>query len=123
MDGVEFTGTGFCVGDNVAFTCTVSSIAHQWRGPSFSASIIPSTLVPFMEGLDGRFRFTHVESQTSVIITSLSLVVYFGFDGATLTCSDGLEVVDETQTSTATVLGEVYTYSLYCMSTAKIIIV
>ncbi len=123
MDGVEFNGTGFCVGDNVTFTCTVSSLVHLWTGPSLSVSISPGTVVPFMGGPDGRFILTRVGNQTSVIITSLSLVVYSGFDATKLTCADGLLVVEETQTSTATVLGEVYTYSMSCMLTGNIIIV
>ena len=123
MDGVEFTGTGFCVGDNLTFTCTVSSLGHQWRGPSLSLTINPGSIVPYMDGPDGRFILTRVGSQRSRIITSLSLIVYFGFDGATLTCADSLLVVEETQTSTASVLGEVYTYSMSCMSTLNVIVV
>ena len=123
MDGVVFSGTGFCVGDNVTFTCTLPSFAHQWIGPGFSETITPVTDVPFMRGTDNRLIFTRLGIHPNRIITSLSLVVYSGFDGATLTCSDGFQMNIETQTATATVFGEVYTYSLSCMSTVKVIIV
>ena len=107
MDGVEFTGTGFCVGDNVTFSCTLPSFGHQWRGPGFTVTITPASVVPFMRGTDDRLIFTRLARLPNAIITSLSLIVYSGFDGATLTCSDALQINIETQTSSATVLGEI----------------
>ena len=110
VDGVEFTGTVFCVGDNVTFTCTVPSVAHQWSGPDdLSVLIGPLSEVPLIRGTDDRFIWTRVGNQTSGLMTSLSLIVYSGFPGATLTCSDTIQMNSETQTATATVLGEVYT--------------
>ena len=107
MDGVKFTGTEFCVGDNVTFTCTLPSLGHQWRGPGFSVIIVPASDVPFRSRTDDRLIFTRLGILPNGIITSLSLIVYSMFGGATLTCSDGIQVNTETQTSTATVLGEI----------------
>ena len=109
MDGANFNGTEFCIGDNVTFTCTLPVFAHQWRGPLLSESITPGTDVPFMSRSDDRLILTRLRRLPNRIITSLSLIVYSEFDGATYICSDSLTIITETQTATATVLGEVYT--------------
>ena len=106
MDGVEFTGTGFCVGDNVTFICDILSIAHQWNGPGFSTiliAIVSSEVV----GPDNRFTLAVVNSSASRIITSLSVKVYSGFNGSNITCSDYLSLSSNIQTATVTVLGKI----------------
>ena len=77
MEGANFTGTGFCVGDNVTFTCTLPSFAHQWHVLGLSVIVTPGIGVPFMSGTNGRFVFTRLGSLPNGIITSLSLDCVF----------------------------------------------
>ena len=106
MDGVNFSGTGFCVGDNVTFTCTVPINTHHWSGPGLSETVGAATVVPFLSGTDNQFILTRVDFQQSIISTSLSLTVYSGFDGVTLVCADGGGGNGDPQNFTATVLGK-----------------
>ena len=116
MDGVEFTGTEFCVGDNVTFICNLPLASHQWIGPqvnSIFSRVSPTELV----GPGGNYTVSLVQPlPNATVITSLSLIAYSGFDGVTLTCRDGLALVDGTQTSTASVLGKINTLTC-CMQT------
>ena len=36
VDGMEFTGTEYCVGENVTFICSLPFVSHQWFGPKFN---------------------------------------------------------------------------------------
>ena len=112
MDGVEFTGTGFCVGDNVTFVCEILSNSHLWTvdGPqlSISRAITESTMV----GPGNRFTLAVARPlPNDSIISTLSVTAYTGFDGVSLTCADGNAVITETLTSTASLLGKSRSHS------------
>ena len=114
MDGVEFTGTEFCVGDNVMFICNLPFGSHQWFGPEF-VIILNRLSSADMVGPDDRYTLALVPPlPNTTVITSLSLIAYSGFDGVTLTCRDGVGVEADTQTSTASVLGKINTLTC-CM--------
>ena len=106
MDGVKFTGTGFCVGDNVTFVCDVQSNAHQWNGPEIDRALAAIT-GPQNVGPDEMFTLAVVNFSASGLISSLSVKVYSGFNGANITCSDGRILSTNIQTATATVLGKI----------------
>ena len=106
MDGVEFTWTGFCVGDNVTFTCTLPLIAHQWNGPGFDRVLL-ATSTSVMGGPDDQFTLAVVNYSALGIVTSLSVLVYSGLNGASFNCSDGGLLSTNMQTATATVLGKI----------------
>ena len=106
MDGVEFTGTGFCAGDNVTFICDVLSNVHQWNGPDIDRALVTTTM-PQSVGPDNRFTSAVVNFSASGLITSLSVKVYSGFNGTMITCSDGSPMTTNIQTATATVLGKI----------------
>ena len=116
MNGVEFTGTEFCVGDNVTFNCNLPFGIHQWIGPEFNR-ILNRESPTVMVGPGDRFTLAVVQPlQNTTVITSLSLIAYSRYDGVTLTCSDGNGLVADTQTSTASVLGKINTLTC-CMQT------
>ena len=104
MDGVAFTGTEFCVGDNVTFVCDVLSSVHLWNGPGFARLLI-ANFPSVNDGPDGQFTLAVVNSSASGIITSLSVKVYSGVNGANINCSDG--VYPPIQSATATFLGKI----------------
>ena len=106
MEGVAFSRTGYCVGDNVTFTCTLPLFGHQWNAPGFDRGVLTTTM-PQTAGPDNRFTLAVVNSSASGIITSLSVKVYSGFNGANITCSDGSAMSSNIQTAIATVLSKI----------------
>ena len=107
MDGVEFTGTGFCVGDNVTFICDILSNGHVWNVAGSQLSIVRAFTVSLMGGPDNRFSLAVARPPPNdSIITTLSVTAYLGFDGVSITCADGFEAIPESQTSSATILGK-----------------
>ena len=104
MDGVAFTGTEFCVGDDVTFVCDVLSTVHRWDGPGFVRALIANTR-SVKDGADDQFTIAVVNSSASGIITSVSVKFYSGFNGANITCSDGVN--PPMQYATATFLGKI----------------
>ena len=104
---VEFTGTGFCVGDNVTFICDVLSNGHGWNVAGSQLSIGRSITVSLMGGPDNRFSLAVARPPPNgSLISILSVIAYSGIDGVSLTCADSNEVIPETQTSTASILGK-----------------
>ena len=107
MDGVEFTGTGFCVGDNITFICDILSNSHVWNVAGSQQAIVRTITVSLMGGPDNRFSLAVARPPPNdSIITTLSVTAYLGFDGVSITCADGNGVIRESQTSTATILGK-----------------
>ena len=106
MDGVAFTGTVFCAGDNVTFICDIQSFTHQWDGPEIDKALVTTTK-PLSVGPDNRFTSAVVNFSASGLITSLSGTVYSGFNGTMITCSDGNPLRTNIQTATTTVLGKI----------------
>ena len=107
MDGVEFTGTGFCVGDNVTFICDILSNAHLWNVAGSQLLISRAITMSLMGGPDNRFSLAVARPPPNdSIITTLSVTAYSGLDGGSITCADGIGVIPESQTSTATILGK-----------------
>ena len=116
MDGVEFTGTKFCVGDNVTFICSLPLSTHRWTGPEFDI-VFSHVFSTVMVGPDNNYTLALVQPlPNTTVITSLSLIAYSGFDGVTITCSDGNGLVADNQTSTASVLGKINKLTC-CMQT------
>ena len=106
MDGVEFTGTGFCVGDNVTFICDLKLFTHQWEGPEINRALVARTILQNV-GPGGQFTLAVVNSSASGLVTSLSVKVYSGFNGANISCSDDSLLPTNIQSATATVLGKI----------------
>ena len=106
MDGVEFTGTGFCVGENVIFICDVLSNGHVWNVAGSELLIGRAVTMSLMGGPDNRFSLAIARPPPNdSIISTLSVTAYSGFDGGSITCADSNGVIPESLTSTATILG------------------
>ena len=84
---MEFTGTGFCVGDNVTFVCDLPSNDHVWDIAGEPISIVhgyPSTLTG---GPDRRFSLAVARPlPIDSTITTLSVIAYSGFNGVNISC-------------------------------------
>ena len=111
MVGVEYTGTGFCVGDNVSFTCNIPSNSHQWSVDGFRLGINRLTPLPAVGGPDDRFILSLARPlPNDSIISTLSVITYSGFNGLKITCVDATVLFAEQQTSIAAILGETSTH-------------
>ena len=77
-----------CPGEQVVFTCTVPSPAHQWRVPSLNIS---QTLVPSIQPqFDYPFEFAVTEAVPGTSITSTATVnVAVNLNGTLVLCEDG----------------------------------
>ena len=107
MDGVEFTGTGFCVGDNVTFICDILSNAHLWTVAGSQMAISRRTVESLMFGPDNMFSLALARPLPNDSITSsLSVIAYSGFNAVAITCAVAVGVTAEPQTSIATLLGK-----------------
>ena len=95
-----------CLGDPVTFTCTVPSLAHQWRISSLG---ITRALLPSSEGQvfsDPPFQFAITEVRTDTSITSTATVnVTEDLNGTLIVCEDG-NLVFPDQNSTINLRGE-----------------
>ena len=96
-----------CPGESVIFTCTISSLAHQWNIPSLN---ITRSLLP---GSRGRvitnhppFHFNVTRVMTGSSITSTATVTAtVDLNGTVVVCRDGVGVLPD-QRSTITIIGE-----------------
>ena len=107
MDGLEFTGTEFCVGDNIIFNCDIPSNSHHWTFAGFQLSRTRLDTLPVKEGPDNRFTLAVAQPlPNDSIISTLSVSAYSEFDAVSITCLDGNGMISDPQTSTATILGK-----------------
>ena len=106
MDGMEFTGTGFCVGDNVTFICDILSNAHLWTVAGSQMTISRRTIESLMFGPYNMFSLALSRPlPNDSIISYLSVIAYSGFNAVVISCGVGVGVTAEPQTSIATLLG------------------
>ena len=107
MHGVMFTGTGFCVGDNITFICDIISNGHQWSIADGSQKPISrATTQSLMVGPDNKFTLAVVRPlPKDSIVSTLSVTAYSGFNGVSITCNDGVDTRTDPRTSTASLLG------------------
>ena len=95
-----------CPGDRVTFTCTVPSLGHQWRVPSFD---IAQSLLPGDQGQvfsDPPFQFAVTEVRIGTSITSTATVnVTANLNGTLFVCQDGIGMLPD-QSITINLQGE-----------------
>ena len=95
-----------CPGENVTFTCTISSLAHRWES---SALTMPRSLVPGDQGevvSDPPFQFNVIEVVTGSYITSTATVTATAdLSGTLIACQDGIGMHPD-QSNTINVRGE-----------------
>ena len=79
-----------CPGDRVTFTCTISSVGHQWNIPSLN---ITRGLLPSSEGRvipDPPFQFTVTEVMTGSITSTATVTATVDLNGTLVVCRDGV---------------------------------
>ena len=95
-----------CPGESVTFTCTISSLAHQWSIPSLG---IIQSLLPNDQGRvisNSPFQFNVTEVITgSYIISTATVNATADLNGTTVLCQDGIEMHQD-QSSTIMIIGK-----------------
>ena len=96
----------------MTFTCTISSIAHQWSVPSIAISW---ALVPHDQGRvisNPPFQFAVTEVRTGTFITSTATVnVTADLNGTLVLCRDAIGMLpDQNSTITLRGMGIMYLY-------------
>ena len=101
-----------CPGERVTFTCTISSVGHQWEIPSLNISL---ALLPRSKGrvIDDHppFQFTVTKVILGKSITSTATVTArIDLNGTLVVCLDGIGMVLK-QDSTITLSGKLCLHS------------
>ena len=93
-----------CPGENVAFTCTILSVGHQWRVPSLdiTQSLLPGDLGRIISHWP--FNFTVTEVMTGSITSTATVNATTDLNGTLVVCQDGVGMLPE-QNSTINVIG------------------
>ena len=94
-----------CPGERVTFTCTVPSLAHQWRVPSLG---ITRALLPSSEGRmisDPPFQIAIVQVMTRFITSTATVTVTAALNGTLIMCQDGIGMLPD-QNTTINLKGE-----------------
>ena len=96
-----------CPGERVTFTCTISSIGHQWTIPllNISRSLLPRDQGRMISD-HPPFQFTVTEVVTGTSITSTATVVATQDLNSTLViCQDGVGMLPD-QSNIVNIMGE-----------------
>ena len=87
-----------CPGERVTFTCTVSSVGHQWEIPflNISRSLLPND--------QGRvitdhppFQFSVTRVMTGSITSTATVSATTDLNGTLVTCRDGIGMLPDQQ--------------------------
>ena len=96
-----------CPGERVTFTCTISSVGHQWKIPSLN---ITRGLLPSSQGRvitdhpPFQFIVTEVMPGTSIISTA-TVNATTNLNGTLIVCQDGIGMLPD-QSTTINIVGE-----------------
>ena len=95
-----------CPGENVTFTCTISSLAHQWNIPSrgIIQSLLPNDQGNVMSNPPFQFAVTEVMTGTSITSTA-TVTATADLNGTTVLCQDGIGMLQD-QSSTIMTVGK-----------------
>ena len=95
-----------CPGENVTFTCTISSLAHQWSVPSLGIiqSILPRDQGRAISNTPFQFNVTEVMTGSNIISTA-TVTATSDLNGTIVVCQDGVGMLPD-QSSTITIIGE-----------------
>ena len=92
VNGQNYSGDIFCIGDKIEFICTLQGELHAWIWdiPDYletnnAAQLDPDSL-PINLGPEGMFRFEVKEFMPGQLITSFSVTVFSLLDGTTIDC-------------------------------------
>ena len=95
-----------CPGESVTFTCTISSLAHQWSVPSLGIiqSILPRDQGRVVSKPPFQFNVTEVMTGSNIISTA-TVTATADLNGTIVLCQDGIGTLPD-QRSTITIIGE-----------------
>ena len=94
-----------CPGERMTFTCTISSVGHQWNIPSLN---ITCELLPSSQGrviTDSPFQFTATEVMTGSITSTATVNTTVDLHGTPVVCRDSVRRETE-QHNTINIIGE-----------------
>ena len=92
--------------ETVTFTCTVSSLSHQWMVPSRSIS---RSLIPADQGMtftDLQFRFAIMSVGAASITSTAVFDATEDLNGTLVLCRDGNLILQDNQNRTINLRGE-----------------
>ena len=94
-----------CPGERVTFTCTIYSLAHQWRVPSHG---IIQTLLRRDQGRvitdHTPFQFNVTEVMTGSITSTATVSATQDLNGTLVLCRDGIGMLPD-QNNTVNIIG------------------
>ena len=94
-----------CIGDTVTYTCTVNAVGHGWN-----ISLLPEVVTVTRSGprkSEPPYMFRLIGDEVvGPINSTLSLTVFAGFNGTSITCEDSNLLFGVKQSATAMVFGE-----------------
>ena len=95
-----------CPGESVTFTCTISSLAHQWNIPSrgIIQSLLPNDQGHVMSNSPFQFNVTEVITG-SYIISTATVTATADLNGTTVLCQDGIGMLPN-QNNTIMTIGK-----------------
>ena len=92
--------------ETVTFTCTLSSLSHQWMVPSLSIS---RAFVPADQGMtftDAQFRFAIMSVSTGSITSTAVFTAAEDLNGTLVLCRDGNLILPDDQNRNIKLRGE-----------------
>ena len=95
-----------CPGESVIFTCTISSLAHQWTVSSrgIIQSVLPRDQGRVISNPPFQFNVTEVITG-SIIISTATVNATADLNDTIVLCQDGIGMLPD-QSSTITIIGE-----------------
>ena len=99
-------------------------MVHSWDIPSFGLDIIiarSQSTFPLPDGPVSPFSITITADGggANPITTTLSVTSFAGLNGADITCSDGIQIIDDTQDAIAMMFGKCSLYLDYSLMHSK----
>lgn len=103
-----FSG-GVQPGENVTFTCTIQSLAHQWEIPflRIQRSLVAADQGHVIPNTPVWFAVIEVIRGTSITSTAM-VTATANLNGTIFLCRDGNQVIQAPQSNILIVTGEVY---------------
>ena len=102
-----------CPGETVTFTCTISSLAHQWNIPSCGIiqSVLPRDQGRVISNPTFQFNVTEVMTGSNIISTA-TVNATADLNGILVLCQDGIGMLPD-QSSIINIIGKHSTLFLH----------
>jgi hypothetical protein len=103
------SGSTSCVGDMITYTCTIPAVSHTWATSlGFDTSISRGSPTFPTIGVSSQFSIvtTADPGGANPITTAFSVNATVELNGTVVTCSDGNQMVNDTQSDAVTIFGK-----------------